>query len=131
MNFNLEGRTYQFEIHRNSRGTFYIDLVAKNAFYADVYYTATLMSPESEHFDNAIINGRIKLQYEDNDCICVICLYEYKNNLGLKKDTFKLQATCAGPKELFRKQKAYIAEINAIRCEIDNIKREIAALKAK
>ncbi len=130
MNFELDGLTYQFKIYRNSRGTFYIDLVSTDAFCADVYYTVKLMSPESEHFDNAIINGRIKLQYEDNDCICVICLYEYKNNLGLKKDTFKLQATCAGPKELFRKQKAYIAEFETLRREIDNIKREIAALKA-
>ncbi len=131
MNFNLEGRTYQFEIQRNSRGTFYINLVSTDAFYADVYYTATLMSPESEHFDNAIKNGRIKLQYEDNDCICVICLYEYKNNLGLKGTIVRLQATCAGPKQLLRKQKAYIAEINAIRCEIAALRLENAALKAK
>ena len=124
MDFNLEGRTYQFDIHRNSRGTSYIDLVSKNAFYADVYYTVKLLSPESEHFDNAIKNGRIRLQYEDNDCIRVICLYEYETDSGLKTVIVKLQATCAGPKELIRKQRAYIAAFEKLR-------HEIAELKAK
>jgi hypothetical protein len=95
------------------------------------------MSPESEHFDNAIKNGRIKLQYEDNDCICVICLYEYGTGLGLKKDTFRLLATCAGPKQLIKKQKTYNAlveenvNLKAQLAKYDLDTLEIAALKAK
>ncbi len=120
MNFELDGLNYQFEIFISERSVSYIDIVSKNACCADVYYTYKVGMNMAKHIDNAVKNGRIKLQYEDNDCMCVKCYYEYETDEGLKKDTFRLLATCAGPKQLIKKQKTYNALVE-----------ENAALKAK
>jgi hypothetical protein len=123
MNFELDGLNYQFEIFIDLYYISRINLVSKNACCA-VYYTAPVVTSYLKHIDNAIENGRIKLQYIE-DCKYIKCEYEYETEEGLKNGVVRFDNVRAGPKDLIEQQKAHIAEINAIRCEIEALKAKL------
>jgi hypothetical protein len=117
--FELDGLTYQIEIFTYNDIS-YIGVVSKNACCADVSYATKMLLSRARNVENAVKNGRIKLQYTNEEFSGIKCEYEYETYGLLEKDTFRANQSCADPKQLIKKQKEY----NALVLENAKLKSE-------